>query len=118
MRPWQRQDLTARAAFDTMNRVLEGGAQMDLTGLSTDELHRRAIAARQVNGASEVTLMFLLAELEDREVYREYGCSSIAHYAQFHLRLDARKARELARLGRVMHTLPRLLDAFARGEME
>ena len=91
---------------------------MDFKALGTDELHRRAIAARQVKGASEVTLMFLLAELEDREVYRDYGCSSIAHYAQFHLRLDARKARELARLGRVMDRLPNLLDAFARGEVE
>ena len=67
---------------------------MDLRGLSIEELHRRALAARQIKGAAEVTLMFLLAELEDREVYRDYGCSSIAHYAQFHLRLDPRKARE------------------------
>ncbi|MHB2019433.1 MAG: HNH endonuclease signature motif containing protein [Candidatus Xenobia bacterium] len=91
---------------------------MDLKGLSIDELHRRAIAARQVKGTSEVTLMFLLAELEDRKVYLDYGCSSISHYAQFHLRLDARKARELARLGRVVGQLPHLLDGFTRGEIE
>ncbi|MHB2020274.1 MAG: hypothetical protein ACYCW6_25340 [Candidatus Xenobia bacterium] len=51
---------------------------MDLKALSTDELHGRAIAARQVHGASEATLMFLLAELEERQVYLDYGCSSIS----------------------------------------
>ncbi|MHB2016040.1 MAG: hypothetical protein ACYCW6_03735 [Candidatus Xenobia bacterium] len=62
--------------------------------------------------------LFLLAEVEDREVYRAYGCSGIAHYGQFHLRIDGRKARELARLGRVMPGLPQLLEGFVRGEVD
>ena len=90
---------------------------MDLKALSINELHRRAVAARQVKGASEITLMFLLAELEDRQVYLDYGCSSISHYRAVPPPPRCAKARELARLGRVVGALPHLLEAFALGRI-
>ena len=71
---WNGVTLTGIQSISIMERDFFKGylSVISVQGLS-DVSHRRAIAARQLQGAYEVELMTLLAEVEDREVYRVYG---------------------------------------------
>ena len=54
--------------------------------LPADEIHRRALQIRKLQGKTQHLLAQLLLEMEERKLYREFGCSSVYMYAGLHLR--------------------------------
>ena len=85
--------------------------------LSAEEIHRRATMACQTIAGARQVLCFYLVEIEERELYRHFGCSSVYHYAEIYLNLAPHTIAEYLRSGKDMKRLPRLAAACARGEI-
>ncbi len=68
-------------------------------------------------GLGHRALAFYLADMAERRLFRLFGCVSSVHYAQEHLDLGARLARELVSVGRALEDLGLIDAAFARGRI-
>ncbi len=86
-------------------------------GLTSEEVHKRALASRKLFGKAQKALAFWVNEIDARKIYREYGCSNIYHYATRHLSLGEHTITELLRTGRALEKLPLLSQAYERGEI-
>ena len=62
-------------------------------------------------------LAFYLVEMEGRRLYQDTGHSSAVHYAESRLGMEPRRSRELLAVGRKLLELPRMDEAFCRGEI-
>jgi 5-methylcytosine-specific restriction endonuclease McrA len=94
----------------------EDGPQL-VRGLPAEEVHRRALAARRLLGKAQTALGFWLTEVEKRELYRHFGCSSVFHYAEIMLGLAPHTIAEHLRTAKELERLPKLAEAVARGEV-
>ena len=86
-------------------------------GLSGSEVHRRALEARKLFGKAQKALAFWINEIDARKIYREFGCSSIYHYATTHLALGEHTIAEMLRTGKALEHLPLLSQAYEEGEI-
>ena len=86
-------------------------------GLSGPEVHRRAIEARKLFGKAQKALAFWINEIDTRKIYREFGCSTIYHYATSHLALGEHTIAEMLRTGKALEHLPLLSQAYEKGEI-
>ena len=86
-------------------------------GLSGPEVHRRALEARKLFGKAQKALAFWINEIDARKIYREFGCSSIYHYATSHLALGEHTIAEMLRTGKALEHLPLLSQAYEEGEI-
>ena len=86
-------------------------------GLSGSEVHRRALEARKLFGKAQKALAFWINEIDARKIYREFGCSSIYHYATSHLALGEHTIAEMVRTGKALEHLPLLSQAYEKGEI-
>ncbi|MHC9541424.1 MAG: HNH endonuclease [Vulcanimicrobiota bacterium] len=86
-------------------------------GLSGPEVHRRALEARKLFGKAQKALAFWINEIDARKIYREFGCSSIYHYATSHLALGEHTIAEMVRTGKALENLPLLSKAYEEGEI-
>ncbi|MHC9543133.1 MAG: HNH endonuclease [Vulcanimicrobiota bacterium] len=86
-------------------------------GLSGPEVHRRALEARKLFGKAQKALTFWINEIDTRKIYREFGCSSIYHYATTHLALGEHTIAEFLRTGKALEHLPLLSQAYEKGEI-
>ncbi|MHC9544724.1 MAG: HNH endonuclease [Vulcanimicrobiota bacterium] len=86
-------------------------------GLSGPEVHRRALEARKLFGKAQKALTFWINEIDTRKIYREFGCSSIYHYATSHLALGEHTIAEMVRTGKALENLPLLSQAYEEGEI-
>lgn len=62
-------------------------------------------------------LAFYLVEMEGRRLYQDTGHSSAVHYAECRLGMERRRSRELLAVGRKLLELPRMDEAFCRGDI-
>ncbi len=83
--------------------------------LPADEIHRRALEARKLQGKAHHLLAQLLLEMEERKLYREFGCSSVYMYAGLHLNLEGHTVAEYLRTGRSLRAFPLLANAYREG---
>jgi hypothetical protein len=86
-------------------------------GLPPQEVHRRALQARHVMAGAHRALCFWLVEVEKRQIYRDFGCSSVFGYAELYLELAPHTIAEILRTGKEMAKLPLLAAACERGEI-
>ena len=77
-------------------------------GLSSEEVHKRALASRKLYGKVQKALTFWINEIDARKIYKEFDCSNIYHYATCHLSLGEHTTAELLRTGRALEKLPLL----------
>ncbi|MGV8125051.1 MAG: HNH endonuclease [Candidatus Xenobiia bacterium LiM19] len=102
----------------TRNDTVSHTDGMDLVqGLSADEVHKRALAARKLYGKAEKALTFWIVEMDDRRLYSDFGCSSIFQYATRYLSLAEHTIAELLRTGKALAQLPLLSEAFEKGQI-
>jgi hypothetical protein len=80
-------------------------------------LHASVIRAVGVHRRAEHSLAGLLAEMEAGRLYRSAGFATLAEYAQRALKIEARKARALAMLGRRLVEFPVLDQAMELGRV-
>lgn len=88
-----------------------------LEALSTERLHQSNCKLRSDLGCTEWRLAISLLATVRKEMPREFGCSSLAEYAEKQLELAPQKANELVSTARVLENLPRFSDAFRAGRL-
>ncbi len=86
-------------------------------GLSSEEVHKRALASRKLYGKAQKALTFWIVEMDERELYKDFGCSNIFQYATRYLSLAERTIAEMLRTGRALAQLPLLSEAFEKGQI-
>jgi len=62
-------------------------------------------------------LLTLIAEFDRRSGWNDGGCRSCAHWLSWRIGLDLGAAREKVRVARALEGLPRVSEAFRRGEI-
>ncbi|MHC9544489.1 MAG: HNH endonuclease [Vulcanimicrobiota bacterium] len=86
-------------------------------GLSAEEVHKRALAARKLYGKAEKSLTFWIMEMDERKLYNDFGCSNIFQYATRYLSLGEHTIAEILRTGKALAQLPLLSEAFEKGQI-
>ena len=87
------------------------------TSLPSMEVHERALAARKLYGKAEKALTFWIVEMDERKLYRDFGCSNVFQYAIRYLSLAEHTIAELLRTGKALAQLPLLSEAFEKGQI-
>ncbi|MGV8119656.1 MAG: HNH endonuclease [Candidatus Xenobiia bacterium LiM19] len=102
----------------TRNDTVSHTDSMDLVqGLSSTEVHKRALAARKLYGKAEKALTFWIVEMDERKLYKDFGCSNVFQYAIRYLSLAEHTIAELLRTGKALAQLPLLSEAFEKGQI-
>ncbi|MGV8122560.1 MAG: HNH endonuclease [Candidatus Xenobiia bacterium LiM19] len=86
-------------------------------GLSSTEVHKRALAARKLYGKAEKALTFWIMEMDERKLYKDLGCSNVFQYATNCLSLGEHTIAEFLRTGKALAQLPLLSEAFEKGQI-
>ncbi|MHC9542052.1 MAG: HNH endonuclease [Vulcanimicrobiota bacterium] len=86
-------------------------------GLAADEVHKRALAARKLCGKAEKALTFWIVEMDERKLYKDFGCSNVFQYASRYLSLSEHTIAELLRTGKALAQLPLISEAFEKGQI-
>jgi hypothetical protein len=86
-------------------------------GLSSEEVHKRAIASRNLYGKAQKALIFWIAEMDERKLYKDFGCSNIFQYATRYLNLGEHAIAEMLRTGKALAQLPLLSEALEKGQI-
>ena len=84
---------------------------------SSEEVHKRALAARKLYGKAEKALTFWIMEMDERKLYKDFGCSNVFQYATRYLSLGEHTIAELLRTGKALAQLPLLSEAFEKGQI-
>jgi hypothetical protein len=91
---------------------------LELTAdLGKEELQQRMLQALRGGEICNRALAFYLADMERRQLHREFGCDDTATFAVQHLGLSRGRARDLLTTGRKLAGLRRLDAAFANGKL-
>ncbi len=86
-------------------------------GLSSEEVHQRALAARKIYGKAQKALTHWIMEMDERKLYKDFGCSNIFQYATRYLSLGEHTIAEMLRTGKALAKLPLLSDAYDKGQI-
>ncbi|MHC9541285.1 MAG: HNH endonuclease [Vulcanimicrobiota bacterium] len=86
-------------------------------GLSSEEVHKRALTARKIYGKAEKSLTFWIVEMDERKLFKDFGCSNVFQYASRYLSLSEHTIAELLRTGKALAQLPLLSEAFEKGQI-
>ncbi|MHC9542734.1 MAG: HNH endonuclease [Vulcanimicrobiota bacterium] len=86
-------------------------------GLSSEEVHKRALLARKLYGKAQKALTFWIVEMDERKLYKDFSCSNIFQYAARYLSLGEHTIAELLRTGKALAQLPLLSQAYEKGEI-
>jgi hypothetical protein len=87
------------------------------TGLPAREIHGRLVTLSRAQHRVESALAFYLLEVERRALFVELGHASTVDYARECLGLEDRKTRTLLGLACRLERLPKMNEAFRRGEL-
>lgn len=87
------------------------------TGLPAREIHGRLVVLSRAQHRVESALAFYLLEVERRALFVELGHASTVDYARECLGLEDRKTRTLLGLACRLERLPKMKEAFRRGEL-
>ena len=85
--------------------------------LSSEEVHKRALAARKLYGKVQKALTFWMVEMDERKLYKDFGCSNIFQYAARYLSLGEHTIADMLRTGKALAQLPLLSEAFEKGQI-
>jgi len=88
-----------------------------IQGLSSEEVHKRALAARKLYGKAEKAMTFWIMEMDERKLYNDFGCSNVFQYATRYLSLGEHTIAEILRTGKALAQLPLLSKAFEKGQI-
>ncbi len=86
-------------------------------GLSSEEVHQRALAARKLYGKAQKALTHWIMEMDERKLYNDFGCSNIFQYATRYLSLGEHTIAEMLRIGKALARLPLMSEAFEKGHI-
>ncbi|MGV8118588.1 MAG: HNH endonuclease [Candidatus Xenobiia bacterium LiM19] len=86
-------------------------------GLSSEEVHKRALAARKLYGKAEKALTFWIMEMDERKLYNDFGCSNVFQYATRYLSLGEHTIAEILRTGKALVQLPLISEAYEKGQI-
>ncbi len=86
-------------------------------GLSSEEVHKRALAARKLYGKAQKALTHWIMEMDERKLYKDFGCSNIFQYATRYLSLGEHTIAEILRTGKALAQLPLLSEAYDKGQI-
>ncbi|MBK8991951.1 MAG: DUF222 domain-containing protein [Gammaproteobacteria bacterium] len=93
------------------------GAGLDPESLSAaaleDEIHTLSASIT----VATWRLLMLIAELDRRSAWQQWGVISCAHWLNWKCGIDLGAAREKVRVARALENLPLVNDALARGEL-
>ena len=102
----------------TRNDTVSQTGSMDLVqGLSSKEVHKRSLAARKLYGKAEKALTFWIMEMDERKLYKDFGCSNVFQYATRYLSLGEHTIAEILRTGKALAQLPLLSEALEKGQI-
>ena len=79
-----------------------------LSSLSNDELVGESQRIASLLSSARAELGLVLAEIEARELHKDFDCGTIERYASWQCQLSPSNARTTAALGRAVHELPRV----------
>ena len=85
--------------------------------IATERLEAQVCALAGQLAAATCRFVLMIAELDRRETWREWGCRSTAHWLSWKCALGLVAAREHVRVGRALERLPLLTEAFAEGRL-
>ena len=88
-----------------------------LEGMSNDELIAESQRIAALLSTARAELGLVLAEIESRELHKEFDCGTIERFASWQCQLSPSNARNTAALGRAVHELPTLGDAVVEGRL-
>ena len=89
----------------------------DLKSMPTEQLEREIGELAAHIHAATCRWLLLVAELDRREGWREWGCKSCAHWLSYRCGIAPGAAREQIRVARRLAELPSVCEAFGRGEL-
>jgi len=86
-------------------------------GLKPMDVHGRLVLLARVDRRVESALCFYLHEVEERQLYIDYGHACTVDYARECLGFENRKTRTLLHLARRFKQLPKMKESFSRGDI-
>jgi hypothetical protein len=89
----------------------------DVAGVATERLEAEVCTLAGQIAAATCRFVLLVAELDRRETWREWGLRSTAQWLSWKCALGITAAREHVRVGRALQELPRITAAFAQGRL-
>jgi hypothetical protein len=95
-------------------------AETDLVlqkGLPAKEVDRRLVALARAHRRAESALSYYLKDVDERQLYLQYGHGNTIDYARERLGFEERKTRSLLNIARSFEKLPNLNSAFRRGDI-
>ena len=92
-------------------------AGFDPESLSAEALENETHVLSTCITVATWRLLMLIAELDRRGAWQQYGVLSCAHWLNWKCGIDMGAAREKVRVARALESLPLLSDALARGEL-
>jgi len=88
-----------------------------LSGSATERIEAEVCTLAGQIAAATCRFVLLIAELDRRESWREWGCTSMVHWLSWKCALGIVAARDHVRVGRALEELPRIREAFAEGRL-
>ena len=88
-----------------------------LERLSARDLEEEITTLNASISVATSRLLMLIAELDRRGTWQQYGVLSCAHWLNWKCGIDIGAAREKVRVARAIQNLPLVSDALARGEL-
>lgn len=89
----------------------------DLSDLAPERLEAEITEQAAHLDAGTCRFLLLVAEFDRREAWKPWGCRSCAHWLSWQCGIALGPAREQVRVARALEHLPRVREAFARGEL-
>ncbi len=86
-------------------------------GLSAKEVDRRLFTLARVHRRVESTLAFYLKDVEERQLYLQYGFAHTVDYARERLGFEDRKTRSLLNIAHSFENCSHLKKAFQNGDI-
>ena len=95
-------------------------AEVDLDmqkGLPAKEVDRRLVFLARAHRRVESVVCFYLQDVEERQLYLKYGHSSTVDYARERLGFEDKKTRTLLNMAARLDVLPKMKEAFRKGDI-
>ena len=102
----------------TLTKDVAPVSESDLSmnkGLLAAEVDRRLMTLAKAHRRLESALCFYLQEVDERQLYIEYGHASTVDYARERLGFEDRKTWSLLQIARRFKVLPEMKKAFSKG---
>ena len=103
--------------FDAERSAATTTLLSQLAALTSNELVRESQRLSSLLSTARAELGLVLAEIESRELHKEFDCGTIERFAGWQCQLSASGAHNAAALGRAVHRLPVLGDAVVEGRL-